>query len=230
MAKKWFVRMPQQDKSVLRPFLGNFYWAESLSDEEARNNLERSVVEVTTPDGQHISNGLLISRHGYFITNFHCVKTWVKTGLDTPFLRLGSGKSFPISHVVGHRMEDDIAIVKASIPGKHEHLTYKFYKDSRVIQGAPLVLLGQESSELKPKSGFCMSRNFKRVMVQDHSYALENQVEMDIEAIPGDSGGPIVTVDKRVFGIITVGTSDGQFYSSCTFWFRVLNLITEITN
>ena len=61
------------DAKALNEYIQNTYWAEDLTEEQSKKNIEESVIELVQNEKQ-VSNGLLITTNGYFLTARHCVK------------------------------------------------------------------------------------------------------------------------------------------------------------
>ena len=155
---------------------------------------------------QHSSNGLLITDDGYFLTALHCVQNDGRHPLYQARVHLYDGTSYPIERICASLKAEDIAIVKAAIPKECKPRSYKFY-NTNVLQNDGVTLLTRWDGNLVVKDG--------SITYADHQINIEvnnqpsttyhNHFLTNLTAIPGDSGGVILTVDGRVAGLVSTG-------------------------
>lgn len=219
----WLLPNIQDDKVALRSFLHNFHWGEDLNLKAAKKNLDAGIVEIIDTETDHRSNGILITENGYFVTCYHCVKTEVPGKL----IRVASGMAYPIKKVIGYNKSNDIAIAKAIMIGKHEPLRYRFAKKPTIANSFPIVHHGRYDGELRMKLGKVESPSLHSVQISKTKQQFDNQVRLDVHAVPGDSGGVVATTNGEIYGVMCTGDEDGRA-GTCTFWFEVLDLISSI--
>ncbi len=220
----------KKDKQALSDFLQNFYWGEMLSVEQAKANLRSGVLELVDNYGRHRSNGLLLTQNGYFLTNYHCVEDKI----DNLQVVTESGGVYQVLKICGHNKKNDTALVKADIPGKAEALRYKFAPKPDLAIHIPIVMLMREHGKCKIKGGFIHRPKFKEVKVEYRDRTFVNQIELNLDGVPGDSGSVISTEDGKIYGITCTGATkdDGKkiYSSSCTFWVQALGIVSAVVN
>lgn len=150
--------------------------------------------------------GFLISDDGLFITNAHVVREARRIWVHIPLLGL-----VPLAaHVVGICPEADLALVRLSddaiayIKEQLGTLLYFECGDSDTVKPTDTVLalgypLGQ--NHVKITSGVISGKEF-----------IEGNFLIQITAPvnPGNSGGPLVTLDGKVVGIAVAGVMEAQ--------------------
>lgn len=214
------------DKSALREFVHNFHWGENLTDYQAKQNLQKGIVKLT--DGETFEgNGLLITENGYFITSYHCVRG-VKGQMS---IELANGKTYPVTKVCAHNDKDDIAIVKADIPGESKALVYRFTNRYNIAQRFAIVSLSRRNNKLLVKGGYI---NYPKIVElkagEDRKEVVTNQIQMENDVTNGESGGIVSTLDYRIYGVVCLGAKSSVKFGACTFWFRALDLINLIVH
>ena len=160
----------------------------SLTDLLAKKNLEEGVVELVYNNGEHSSNGLLISDDGYFLTARHCVEDDV-----LPLkMRLYDGTECEIEkkHVHG-KWPIDIALAKAKVPGNATARQYNFYKEDMIASSLPIALFTIRDGALVKKYGF----------TKPHYVKNKDFVCSTLPSRGGDSGGIIATYNFKLLGI-----------------------------
>ena len=179
----------------LEQFIQQFYWGEHLTISQAERNLNESLVEITYY-GEHSSNGLLITENGYFLTAKHCV-TGKLRGMK---IKLHNERVYSIERVCAISNKDDIALAKARIDGENRSKNYKFY-NSENLKKMPITLMTRREGELNNKYGFIEEKTSVISKGLDNiEYLCQNAISSVIESKPGDSGGIIVSTDRRLLG------------------------------
>lgn len=203
------LTIPHEDRELIRKFvLRHDYYKDKISASEAKRILEEGVVEIFHPTylfniklsniklslfeikslRQHASNGLLVTKNGYFITCFHCVNP-----LGDLRVLNHKGESFPIEGICLKDETNDIALVKAKIPGPKEIFLYKHAQYLNTYERT--FLLSRKDGTFSVNSGFVkygMSKNKDSGKVS---------LSCNQTTKPGDSGGTVTNMDGGIFSI-----------------------------
>lgn len=219
------------EKAAMELFLHNFYWGEELSDQNAKSNIESGVVEIIYSTGEHASNGILITKNGLLVTSYHCVNKDI-TGVDLVSLKIrcADNQEYPLQKICGYNQASDIAIVKADIPGESLPFVYRFSNRHDFAEMFPIVLLCRKNGKLLVKGGY-VNRPSIRTLQDSLGTRLTEQVTMSFNGVQGDSGGVVLDAKGyKIYGVLCAGLVDikGIRVSTCTFWFKVLELISDI--
>jgi S1-C subfamily serine protease len=141
-----------------------------------------------------VGSGVVVDEFGNILTSYHVV-----AGLDQVTVRFYDG-STSIATVDVAQEERDLAILNAqSVPPGviPAVLSGGVRPGDRVMAiGAPFGLEGSLSSGIVSAVG----RSF---VVEQTGQVLENMIQFDAAANPGNSGGPLVDMAGRVVGIVT---------------------------
>ena len=149
------------------------------------NQVERSV-----------GTGVVIVDKGIILTNLHVVQ-----GAETIHLTFADGLTSTAS-ITGSQPENDLAVLQAhKIPDDMIAATMRSTADLRagdqvMAVGYPFGIGPSASSGIV--SG--LKRNFRS---PDGQQMMSNLIQFDAAANPGNSGGPLVTMDGEVVGIVT---------------------------
>lgn len=200
------------DGKSLKQFVENIYWGDDLDVATAKKNLENGTVEIIYPNGQHASNGLLITASGYFITNYHCISN----GISNMRIKIFDGRVFDMKYVAAIDRTADIALVKAAISDQREHIVYKFFKDKDLPFGKklPVVFLSRRNGKLGTKGGFTQGLKYKELPV--NGQILSNQLICEIHSVPGDSGSSIVDSNAgAILGFLASGDGQQLTFAAC---------------
>jgi S1-C subfamily serine protease len=158
-----------------------------------------SVVLIVVNDafGKAVSqgSGFIISPDGKIITNHHVIE-----GGRSMVVKLNNGAFFPVDAVLADNPDRDLAVIKVAgknLPTLPLASPSSISIGDRVVAiGSPLGLENSVSDEIV--SGF-------REDGQGRKW-----VQTTAPASPGNSGGPILTMDGRVVGVITLSAVAGQ--------------------
>ena len=149
------------------------------------NQVERSV-----------GTGVVIVDKGIILTNLHVVQ-----GAETIHLTFADGLTTTAS-ITGTQPDNDLAVLQAhKIPDDMIAATMRSTADLRpgdqvMAVGYPFGIGPSASSGIV--SG--LKRNFRS---PDGQQMMSNLIQFDAAANPGNSGGPLVTMDGEVVGIVT---------------------------
>jgi S1-C subfamily serine protease len=204
---------------ALDSFIQNFYLGEDLKPEESKKRIENGIVELLQYN-QHSSNGLLVTKNGYFITARHCIEPEIRKLK----IRLHNQETYWVDKVCVWSRSRDVALVKADIPCECEPMTYKFY-NTKTLDDQLAVILTMRDGKITLKSGIINKRTNAR-MAQAEGIKVSNVPVVSFKEYlfmqcsnteEGDSGGVVVSLDGRVMGIHTsklIVREDLPFYKS----------------
>jgi hypothetical protein len=124
---------------ILESYVHNFYLGESLDEKQAKDRLNRCIVELVDRHHRHVGNGLLVTYHGFFVTSAHCLEG------DIVALRLFNLHEYPILSVLKMDTDRDIALLKADIPWEESPVCYRYFREenfSPICKIAVVLLKG----------------------------------------------------------------------------------------
>jgi S1-C subfamily serine protease len=149
------------------------------------------------PDNSSFSgrgSGVVIDENGHILTSLHVV-----AGAQTVNVQFYDGSSTS-AKVVQTQQERDLAIVEVPrLPQGIQPATLggSVSPGTEVLAiGAPFGLDGSVSQGVVSATG----RQFK---VESTGQTLDNMIQFDAAANPGNSGGPLIDMQGRVVGIVT---------------------------
>ncbi len=143
-----------------------------------------------------VGTGVVIVDKGVILTNLHVVQ-----GADVIHITFADGLTSTAS-ITGVQPENDLAVLQAhKIPDDMIAATMRSTADLRsgdqvMAVGYPFGIGPSASSGIV--SG--LKRNFRS---PDGQQMMSNLIQFDAAANPGNSGGPLVTMDGEVVGIVT---------------------------
>jgi S1-C subfamily serine protease len=151
-------------------------------------------VEVSTKE--NVGTGVVIVDDGTILTNLHVVngakriKVTFANGLEVDAV------------VAGSRPEHDLAVLKpASIPDDLEPATMRSTAGLRL--GDEVVAVGFPFGIGPSASAGVISGLGREYRSTEGKQSLTNLIQFDAAVNPGNSGGPLVTTDGEVIGIVT---------------------------
>lgn len=159
-------------------------------------------------------SGFIASSDGKIVTNHHVI-----AGAHSAVVKLNNGAFFPVDGVVADDPDHDIAVIKVS--GKN--LPVLVLADSDALSagdhvvaiGSPLGLKNSVSDGII--SGF-------REDAKGRSW-----VQTTAPASHGNSGGPLLTMDEKVAGVVTWKATDGENLNFAVPSKLVASLLTNST-
>lgn len=143
-----------------------------------------------------VGTGVVITDKGVILTNLHVVQA-----AQTVRLVFADG-SESVAQVTAVQPENDLAVLQAhTIPDDLHAATLRGTSD--LLPGDQVVAVGfpfgiGPSTSAGVISGF--GRSFR---APEGENDIENLIQFDAAANPGNSGGPLVTMDGEVVGIVT---------------------------
>lgn len=140
-------------------------------------------------DGKEaLGTGFFISKDGLLVTNYHVIGEGKKITLET-----ADGKEIDIASVYAFDRENDLAILKAVNPSG----SFLAISDSSTFQDGTSVVAVGNPQGLKHSVVTGVISGKREIEGREML-----QVAIPIE--PGNSGGPIVNLEGKVLGILTI--------------------------
>ena len=146
--------------------------------------------------GRSLGTGVVIIDNGTILTNLHVV--WGAKKIRVRFANGHESEAVMISA----QPENDLAVLKAlSLPDDLEAATMRSTGDLR--PGDHVIAVGHPFG-IGPSVSYGVVSGLKREFRSaDGDKTLTNLIQFDAAANPGNSGGPLVTMDGQVVGIVT---------------------------
>lgn len=180
------------------PHRGKTDKKQGFEDEKTAKN-DRLVPDLKAEDDEvelGVGTGVVIVDKGIILTNWHVVQ-----GADRIKITFMDGLEAE-ADIKGVQAEDDLAVLQArKIPDDLIAATMRSTADLAV--GDQVIAVGfpfgiGPSTSAGIVSG--LKRSFKS---PDGGQTMKNLIQFDAAANPGNSGGPLVTMDGEVVGIVT---------------------------
>ncbi len=190
--------LPSQATKAYEAILPSVVRVVALPDEEDKGetNNEKRAME------RSLGTGVVIIDNGTILTNLHVV--W---GAKKIRVRFANGHESE-AVMVGAQPENDLAVLKAlSLPDDLEAATMRSTADLR--PGDHVIAVGHPFG-IGPSVSYGVVSGLKRAFRSpDGEKLLSNLIQFDAAANPGNSGGPLVTMDGQVVGIVTAILNPG---------------------
>jgi S1-C subfamily serine protease len=143
-----------------------------------------------------LGTGVVIKDDGTILTNLHVV--W---GAKRVHVTFADGHESD-AQLVGTQPENDLAVLKAkSLPSELEPATMRSTGD--LAPGDQVIAVGHPFGIGPSVSAGVVSGLGREFRAPEGQHALTNLIQFDAAANPGNSGGPLVTMDGYVVGIVT---------------------------
>jgi len=143
---------------------------------------------------QGIGSGVVVSKNGYILTNYHVV-----SGADEIEVKINDGRQFK-AEIIGSDSLADVAVVK--IKEKVSDLAVAYVGDSDKLRpGDWTIAIGNPFSLTSSVTVGIVSALNRRVSGGD---AYQSFIQTDAAINPGNSGGALVNLDGELIGINTM--------------------------
>jgi serine protease DegQ len=143
-----------------------------------------------------LGTGVVIKEDGTILTNLHVVM-----GAKRVRVTFANGQDSDAA-LVGMQPENDLAVLKASsLPSELEPATMRSTGD--LAPGDQVIAVGHPFGIGPSVSAGVVSGLGREFRAPEGQSALTNLIQFDAAANPGNSGGPLVTMDGYVVGIVT---------------------------
>ncbi len=155
--------------------------------------------QIETPDEEDsigVGSGVVIKDDGTILTNLHVV-------IQAKKLRVTFHNGFEAdAEMIGAQPEHDLAVIKAkALPDDLQAATMRSTNDLRV---GDLVVATGFPFGIGPSTSAGVISGLKReYRSPEGKRVLSNLIQFDAAANPGNSGGPLVTAEGEVVGIVT---------------------------
>jgi len=144
---------------------------------------------------ESVGTGVVIVEDGTILTNLHVVQGAQR--LSVTFFDGSESEAV----VVGARPEHDLAVIRAkTLPDDLAPATMRSTAD--LAPGDTVVAVGFPFG-IGPSASAGVVSGLKREYVSPSGSKLSNLIQFDAAVNPGNSGGPLVTADGEVVGIVT---------------------------
>jgi S1-C subfamily serine protease len=144
---------------------------------------------------ESVGTGVVIVEDGTILTNLHVVQ-----GAQRLSVTFFDGSESEAA-IVGARPEHDLAVIRAkTLPDDLAPATMRSTAD--LAPGETVVAVGFPFG-IGPSASAGVVSGLKREYVSPSGGKLSNLIQFDAAVNPGNSGGPLVTVDGEVVGIVT---------------------------
>ena len=159
-------------------------------DDDGEDRPEKRAME------RSLGTGVVIVDNGTILTNLHLV-----SGARKIRVRFANGHESE-AHIVGAQPENDLAVLKAvTLPDDLEAATMRSTSDLR--PGDHVIAVGHPFG-IGPSVSYGVVSGLKREFRSpEGEKTLTNLIQFDAAANPGNSGGPLVTMDGHVVGVVT---------------------------
>ncbi len=165
--------------------------------DDGKENPEQRAME------RSLGTGVVIIDNGTILTNLHVVQ-----GARSVRVRFANGHESE-AVLVNTQPENDLAVLKAlSLPDDLEAATMRSTSDLR--PGDQVVAVGHPFGIGPSVSAGVVSGLKREFRDPDGKKPLTNLIQFDAAANPGNSGGPLVTMDGHVVGIVTAILNPGE--------------------
>ncbi len=153
--------------------------------------------------GHMVGTGLVIVDTGVILTNLHVV-----LGADKLHLRFADGTESDAA-LISVQPENDLAVLQAkTVPDDLQAATMRSTGD--LAPGDQVIAVGYPFG-IGPSVSAGVISGLKRDYVSPQGKrVLTNLIQFDAAANPGNSGGPLVTMDGEVVGIVTAILNPGE--------------------
>ena len=160
------------------------------ADDDGEDRPEKRAME------RSLGTGVVIIDNGTILTNLHVV-----SGARKVRVRFANGHESD-AQVISVQPENDLAVLKAaSLPDDLEAATMRSTADLR--PGDHVIAVGHPFG-IGPSVSYGVVSGMKREFRSpEGERTLTNLIQFDAAANPGNSGGPLVTMDGHVVGVVT---------------------------
>jgi serine protease DegQ len=168
----------------------------SGSDKDDDEDISKAAATDPKAAMRAVGSGVVIIDNGTILTNMHVV-----LGARRIKVTFHNGHQSD-AEVVGLQPENDLAVLKAnSLPDDLEAATMRSTGD--LSPGDQVIAVGFPFGIGPSVSGGVVSGLKREFRSPEGQRRLTNLIQFDAAANPGNSGGPLVTMDGEVVGIVT---------------------------
>jgi S1-C subfamily serine protease len=194
------TKVAKNQPSAKKPLQGKDAKKPTEADEKLANKEKERLAPDLTPEDDEVEygvgTGVVIVDTGVILTNWHVVQ-----GADRIKVVFADGLVAD-ADIKGVQANDDLAVLQArKIPDDLFAATMRSTADLAV--GDQVIAVGFPFG-LGPSTSAGIVSGLKRAFRSpDGGQVMQNLIQFDAAANPGNSGGPLVTMDGEVVGIVT---------------------------
>ena len=173
-------------------------------EDEAATPAKQDATEIDPSDHRRSTgSGVVIIDNGTILTNLHVV-----TGAKRIRVTFANGHESD-AVLINAQPENDLAVLRAkSIPDDLEAATMRSSTELRA--GDQVMAVGFPFGIGPSASGGVVSGLKRQFRSPEGGQRITNLIQFDAAANPGNSGGPLVTMDGAVVGIVTAILNPGD--------------------
>jgi len=175
-------------------FFGDQYGFEDFFGQPQQRR-QAPPVEKREQRQQGLGSGVIVSKDGYILTNFHVV-----AGADEIEIKTSDNRSFQ-AEIIGADSLSDVAVVK--IKEKINDLPVAYLGDSDKLRPGDWAVAVGNPFSLSSSVTLGIVSALGRTASNDAN-AYQNFIQTDAAINPGNSGGALVNIDGELIGINTM--------------------------
>ncbi len=211
------------NREALKAFVASRTTVNHLSNLNSYQSLKQGMIEIIYESGVTVMTGMLITEHGFFVTNHDCLNAFKGSRLR---VRTADGKTHKILGVCATSREQHIAIFKADIPGKAKAMKYKFSNREYGTGGFDIHYLFKKDKEQIVKAGTVHDPRPRLFKYEEKTVV--DQIQVDgIDSKLVNKGALVCSLSYELVGIGT-GYVLKPSSTTCTPWRSVVDLIQNL--
>lgn len=187
-------------------------WQEAPNFISTSTQVTDGVVNITVygKSGYKVASGsgVVASRDGYIITNFHVVQDGREYEIAFPDKRVLKGR------FVGSDPSTDLALLKVNASGLHP---IPFGDSDDVQVGEWVLAVGNPFNLTSTVTAGIVSAKARDINIFRQNYAIESFIQTDAVVNPGNSGGALVNAQGQLIGINTAIITESGGYEGYSF-------------
>ena len=165
-------------------------------------------------------SGIIISKNGYILTNFHVINE-----AQELHIVLYDQREFPAEYIGGDPTTD-IALLKIMA----DDLPVAYMGNSDILEiGEWVLAVGNPLNFSSTITAGIISAKGRDINIIDEEYRIENFIQTDAVINPGNSGGALVNLNGEVIGVNTAIATRTGFNQGYGFAIPI-NLVKKVVN
>ncbi|MGI6590631.1 MAG: S1C family serine protease [Eggerthellaceae bacterium] len=180
------------------------------SNQGGLTSFDTSSEEETTDNASSLGSGVILSKNGYILTNYHVIE-------GASSLKVSVGGEMLDAEVIGTDESSDLAVIKVDATGLDP---IEIGSSSDLKVGEWVMAIGSPyGMEQSVSTGIISATNRSSASLQteDSSAVYTNMIQTDAAINPGNSGGALVDSDGKLIGINTSIASNSDSNSGVGF-------------
>jgi S1-C subfamily serine protease len=184
--------MPSQGRAAYEAIRGSVVRVVGLDSEADEGDAPKGA----DPMARNIGSGVVVVDNGTILTNLHVVQ-----GAKKLKVTFADGTESD-AVLIGAQAENDLAVLRAkTVPDDLKAATLRSTSD--LVPGDEVMAVGFPFG-IGPSASTGIVSGLKREFRSpDGQQMINNLIQFDAAANPGNSGGPLITMDGAVVGIVT---------------------------